>query len=76
MGIDIGEGNYIAVEDRYMRPTAEYPDGSYLQLVDGEPMVATGYYATIYPDKPSLYFHGGAPVVILDTSDWELPWEK
>jgi hypothetical protein len=74
IAIDQAQGKDICVEDRYMKPTAEYPDGSWLHLIDGKVEVATGYYATIYPDKPSPYWHSGAPCVVLDTADW--PWEK
>ena len=74
MGIDTGQGKDIQVEERYMKPTPEYPDGGWLYKVDGQVQVATGYYATIYPDKPSPYFHGGAPFVMIDTTDWE--WER
>ena len=74
IGIDVARGKDISVEDRYMKPTPEYPDGSWLHTIDGNVEVATGYYATIYPDKPSLYWHGGPPFVMIDTSEWE--WEK
>ena len=57
IGIDHGSGKDICVEDRYMKPTAEYPDGSWLHKIDGKVQEATGYYATFYPDKPSPYFH-------------------
>jgi len=73
IGIDVGRGKDILVEDRYIKPTAEYPNGSWMHTVDGKVEVATGYYATIYPDKPSLYFHGGPPFVILEP--FEVPWE-
>ena len=74
IGIDHGSGKDICVEDRYMKPTAEYPDGSWLHKIDGKVQEATGYYATLYPDKPSLYWHGKPPFVMIDTADWE--WEK
>ena len=73
VGIDVGQGD-IAVEDRYMRSTPEYPDGSWLHTVDGKVQVATGYYATLHPDKPSPYWHGKAPFVVFDKID--VPWEK
>ena len=73
VGIDVGQGD-VGVEDRYMKPSAEYPDGSWLHTVGGKVEVATGHYATIYPDKPSPYFHGGEPFFLIDTSEW--PWEK
>jgi len=71
-GIDEGTRD-IGVEERYIRPNAEYPDGSYLRKVDGVVEVATGFYALEFPDKPSPYWHGKAPFVMLDTSEW--PWE-
>lgn len=71
-GIDEGTRD-IGVEERYIRPSAEYPDGSYLRKVDGVVEVATGFYALEFPDKPSPYWHGKAPFVMLDTSEW--PWE-
>jgi hypothetical protein len=61
----------ILVEDRYIKPSIEYPDGSWLHLVNGEVKVATGYFAKEYPSKPSPYWHGGAPFVVIDTSDWK-----
>lgn len=64
----------IEARETYMGPTAEYPDGSYLRTVAGKVEVATGYYATVYPDKPSLYWHGKAPFVVMNTADW--PWKK
>jgi hypothetical protein len=75
VGIDVGIGKDVSVEDRYMRPSAEYPDGSWLHKVGNEVMVATGYYAIEHPGKPSPYFHGGPPFVMLNTSDWTLPWK-
>jgi hypothetical protein len=63
----------VLVEDRYMKPTPDYPDGSWLHKVGDEVIVATGYYATLYTDKPSLYWHGGPPFVMIDTADW--PWK-
>lgn len=62
----------VNVEEHYKRPDAEYPEGSYMHKIDGKVTIATGYYATLYPDKPSLYWHGGPPFVFIDTSDW--PW--
>jgi len=73
IGIDVGEGRDICVEDRYMSPTAEYPQGSWLHIVDGEVSIATGYYAYEYPDKPSPYFHGGPPFLVLEP--FEVPWK-
>jgi hypothetical protein len=64
----------VRVEDRYMRPTAEYPQGSWLHTVGGEVLAATGYFAKMYPDKPSLYWHNGPPFIVIDTADWE--WER
>ena len=74
IAIDQAQGKDICVEDRWMAPCAQFPDGSWLHTVDGKVMVATGYYATIHSDKPSPYFHNGPPFVVLDTAEW--PWEK
>lgn len=73
VGIDVGQGD-VGVEDRYIRPSAEYLDGSWLHTVAGKVEVATGYYATIYPYKPSPYFHGGTPWTFISTREW--PWNK
>lgn len=73
VGIDVGQGD-VSIEDRVMNPSAEYPDGSWLHTVNGKVEVATGHYATIYPDKPSPYWHGKPPFVIIETGDWA--WEK
>jgi hypothetical protein len=69
-GIDVAD---IEVVETYMRPSAEYPNGSYMQTVDGKVQVATGLYATLHPGKPSYDWHGGVPFVFLDTSDWTWP---
>lgn len=74
ISIDTGIGRDIAIEERYMRPTAEFPRGSYLRLVDGKAEIATGAYEKEYPGHPSLYFHGGPPFVVYDIGDW--PWEN
>lgn len=67
----------VVIEDHFMTPSAAYPDGSYMRKVAGEVQVATGYYATIHPGKPSLYWHGGPPCVMVDTSGWNPPpWES
>lgn len=76
IGIDHGEGKDICVEERYMKPTAEYPRGSYLRLIDGKPDMATGWYEKEYPGHPSLYFHKGPPFVMIDIADWEWGEEK
>ncbi len=36
-------------------PTPEYPGGSWLYKVAGEVKIATGYFVTLYPGKPSPY---------------------
>ncbi len=72
IGTDTGNGKDIQVEDRYIKPTPEFPDGSYLHTVDGKVKVATGYYAKIYPGKPSPYWHGRAPIFVVDIHD--CPW--
>jgi hypothetical protein len=74
IGVDVGIGKDVCVEDRYIKPSAEYPDGSWLHIVNGEVTIATGYYSYEYPDKPSPYWHGGPPFVFIDTSEW--PWER
>ena len=63
----------ILIEDRYMRPSAEYPQGSWMHIIDGDVKIATGYFAKDYPDKPSPYFHGQVPFVYIDISEWS--WE-
>ena len=70
IGIDHG-GKNICVEQRYMRPTAEYPQGSYLHKIGDNVIMATGWYEKEYPGHPSLYFHGGPPFVMINTADWE-----
>ena len=62
--------DHVVVEEHFMNPSAEYPDGSYMQKVAGKVVVATGHYATLYPDKPSYYWHGKPPVAFIDTSEW------
>ena len=74
VGVDVGVGESIGVEDRYMKANAEFPNGSWLNTVDGKVMIATGYYATIHPDKPSRHFHKGPPFLMFESSAW--PWEK
>jgi len=65
----------VAIVERFIRPSADYPDGSYIQIVNGEVTIATGKYATIYPHKPSYQLHGESPFVMVDTSEWaKLPW--
>ena len=64
----------VCVQDSYMKPTSEYPWGSWLHTIDGEVTVATGYYAQEYPNKPSPYWHKGPPFVMVEWVD--LPWEK
>jgi hypothetical protein len=73
VGVDEGNKRDVSVVETFMRATPEYPDGSYLLEVAGVVQMATGYYATLYPDKPSLYWHGKAPVVLMDMSAW--PWD-
>ena len=73
VGIDTGSGKDYTVEERYSRPDAEYPQGSWLYKVGDTVQVATGYFALEYPDKPSPYWHGGPPFVLYETFDW--PWK-
>jgi hypothetical protein len=63
----------VEILDQFMRPTPEYPHGSWLYKVGGEVQVATGYYAELYPGKPSPYWHEGPPYFVVDTRDWQ--WE-
>jgi hypothetical protein len=63
----------IQVVWKYMSPTAEYPQGSYLHKVGDQVTMATGYYAIEYPGFPSFYWHGGPPIFVVDTRDWA--WE-
>jgi hypothetical protein len=62
----------VPAVETYMAPTPEFPKGSYMFEVDGVVQVATGYYETLHPGKPSLHWHGGPPFVLYDTTDW--PW--
>lgn len=55
----------VEIRETYERPTAEHPMGSYLRTVGGAVEVATGRYALEYPGKPSLYWHGGPPFIVL-----------
>jgi hypothetical protein len=65
------------IEQRYIEPTAAYPDGSWLHMVDGEVTIATGYFAKEYPNKPSPYWHGGPPFLVYNSTEcpWNLPDE-
>ena len=74
IGIDLASGEPTIVEDRYMDPTAEYPNGSWLHKVGDRVEVATGYFAIEHPGKPSPYFHEGPPFFFVDTTKWKLPW--
>jgi hypothetical protein len=66
VGIDSGRGRDVVVEEHFLKPSAEYPDGSYMRKVGGEVEIATGFYSLKYPDKPSLYFHKGTPYFFFD----------
>jgi hypothetical protein len=68
--MQIDEREYVPVEEHYKRPDAEYPDGSWMHKIGGEVTIATGYYAKLHPGKPSPYFHGGPPFVMMDTRGW------
>lgn len=73
VGMDVSNGESVAVEEHYMHPSAEYPDGSYMHKIGGEVTIATGHFATLHPDKKSLYWHGDQPpFVFIDTTNW--PW--
>jgi hypothetical protein len=56
----------VVIEEHFLKPSAEYPDGSYMRKVGGEVEIATGFYSLKYPDKPSLYFHKGTPYFFFD----------
>jgi hypothetical protein len=60
VGIDVGQGD-IPVEEHYIGPSADWPDGSYIKKVGGEVLLATGYYAILHPDKKSLAWYGDRP---------------
>ncbi len=63
----------IEIRETFMRPTPEWPEGGYMREVGGKVEMATGYFATIHPDKPSPYLGGKPPVMVLwDRGDW--PW--
>jgi hypothetical protein len=69
----------IKVEERFMKPTVEYPMGSYLRTIDGNVETATGYYEREFPGHPSPYFHRGPPFVMFDCGSREmgtLYWDK
>lgn len=74
VGVDIASGDSVTVTDRCMKPTAEYPDGSWLHKVGDRVEVATGYFAIEHPGKPSPYFHDGPPFFVVDFG--HPPWEK
>ena len=61
----------IKITESYMRPTAEYPQGSWLYKIGDRIEAATGFYEQEYPGHPSPYFHGGPPFVMFtETADW------
>jgi hypothetical protein len=69
----------IEIRETVMSATEEYPDGSYLRTVAGEVEIATGYYATLYPGKPSPYWHGGPPFFLFNCGSGEMGtlwWSK
>lgn len=57
----------VEIRETFMRPTPDWPEGGYLREVGGSVQIATGYYATIYPDKPSPYPGGKPPAAMM----WE-----
>lgn len=73
MATVVDDEKYIRVEDHYIRPSAEWPDGSYMQKIGGKVIVATGHYSKLYPDKASLDWHGKPPFSMLHLDSW--PWE-
>ncbi len=63
----------ISIEESFLRPSAEYPDGSYLCKVGGKVQMATGFFEKEHPGYPSPYWHGKAPVVMWD-GPASYPW--
>jgi hypothetical protein len=63
----------VAVKESYMRPTSEYPMGSYKLEVGGKIITACGAFAQEgVPDSP--YWHGGPPfVTYTELGSW--PWK-
>ena len=47
VGVDKGEGRDVPVEEYYIGPSAEWPDGSYMKKIGGKVAMATGYYALL-----------------------------
>jgi len=64
----------VEITDQYLKPTTEYPDGSWLHKVGDRVEVATGYFAIEHPGKPSPYLHEGPPFFVVDFD--QPPWEK
>lgn len=62
----------VEKRERFERPTAEFPQGSYLETIWDRVTMATGRFAGLGP--PSPYWHGGPPFVIYQFDKW--PWEK
>lgn len=65
--------DHVVVEEHFMEPSAEYPDGSYMRRIGGEVDIATGHYAVKHPGKPSLDWHGKPPYCFLG---WDRTPEK
>ena len=65
---------FIEVVESFAKPTAEYPDGSYMRKVAGVVEIATGVFSIDHPDKPSPYWHGKAPIVMFWPSG--APWQS
>jgi hypothetical protein len=66
-------GVRYCIQESYVKPSTEYPMGSYLYKIEGEVRIATGIYEKEFPGHPSPYFHGGPPFVVFDSLD--SPWE-
>lgn len=64
--------NGIEIEERWLKPTPEYPQGSYLRVVDGKVEMAIGWYEQEYPGHPSPYWHRGPPFFVFESI--EVPW--
>lgn len=67
--------NMIKICESYERPSFKYPYGSYMRSVGENVEIATGRFALEHPNKPSPYWHGGAPFVMIDMPN-KYPWER
>lgn len=60
----------VTVREYLERPTAEFPQGSYLETIGDRVTMATGRFSGLGP--PSLYWHGGPPFAVYQFDKW--PW--